>query len=131
MSARRWAASIVWCGAVWTTSLAVVTVAPAAPTVVHILGAAIVIQTALTAIESEIWNGKPSFFSMLVLGIDTLINAGGTWAWISRVDATPAWTMLVDALGAPSQLGDIPKFAIALALGVLLAYAPEGIWRSG
>lgn len=124
--ARQGAATLVWLGSAYTTMLAVVAMK------VHpdyAIWAAFGVQSVLTLLESRIWQGKGGVLEWLALGIDVLVNMGGTWQWVKHIDKTPAWVMLRETLGAPERLNSLSLLGIALVIAVLLAYSPEGIWR--
>jgi hypothetical protein len=91
--------------------------------------AALGVQAVLTLLESRIWQGKGGGLEWIALGIDILINMGGTWQWIKHIDKTPPWTMMRETLGAPERLSSWALLGVALVIAVLLAYSPEGIWR--
>lgn len=124
--ARQAAATLVWLGSAYTTMLAVIAMK------VHIdyaLWAALGVQAVLTMLESRIWQGKGGVLEWIALGIDVLVNMGGTWQWVKHIDQTPPWQMLRETLGAPERLSSWTLLGIALVIAVLLAYSPEGIWR--
>jgi hypothetical protein len=127
LNLARLASLAVWLGACWTTWQCLMALGG-----VGVEGwiTAMIIQAAFTAVEGNVWRGRYSVLSIVVLAIDTLVNAGGLWSWIAQIDQTPAWDMLRDTLAAPETLGSWSKLAVALMVGVVLAYLPEAIWRS-
>jgi hypothetical protein len=128
LNLARLASLAVWLGACWTTWQGLLGIG--VPAGFEGWVAAMIVQIAFTAVERNIWRGRYNVLAVLVLGIDALINAGGLWRWLARVDQTPAWLMLRDALGAPETLDSVSKVLIALVVGVVLAYLPEAIWEA-
>lgn len=126
LTPRRLVAALVWAGAVGTT-YAGLSVAMGGGYVVW--GYAVLIQAALTGVESQIWAGRYRPLALLALGFDVLLNMGGTWVWVRAIDSTPTWAMLVEGAGAPDTLGGLAKLAVCGLIGLLLAYMPEAIWR--
>jgi hypothetical protein len=92
------------------------------------MGFAVAVQAAMTWIERRVWAGNFDLLAWITLGADTLINASGIWSSFKNIDKTPLWAMFKD-LGAPVSLSMWAKFAIALLIGVILAYGPEAVWK--
>jgi hypothetical protein len=62
-------------------------------------------------------------------GIDTFINGGGIFAYVSNFDNTPTWAMLTTALGLDGELRALPALVLALGVGLILSIAPIKLWR--
>lgn len=128
LAAPRIAAGIIWSASVWTTANAIAHLGVSG---YWLMAGGIVVQVMLTALESQIWSGRGSLIEWLALVVDILINMGGLWPWIQNIDQTPTWDMLIQAMGAPSDLGNFSKLAVCILPAVFLAYAPERMWRRG
>jgi hypothetical protein len=93
--------------------------------------AALAFQLVLTIAESPLWRGgEQNMVSVTAVVVDTLINAAAIYPAVGRIDRTPVWAMLSDALGVGGQMGPLVSLIVAIAGGVFLAAAPERIWRS-
>jgi hypothetical protein len=62
--------------------------------------------------------------------IDTLLNAGGLWPYVTRVADTPTAKMIVEAFGLRGTMGHVSAFLLTLVAGYMLAVAPHRIWRA-
>lgn len=60
--------------------------------------------------------------------LDTVLNAGGLWPYITKLDQTPSWAMLVQSLQLDGTLRQIPALVLALVFGFLLSVAPHRLW---
>jgi hypothetical protein len=124
---RKLTAIIVWFGAVYTTMLFLGALGLSVG--VWSVLFAMIVQGALTSMESRIWQGKPDVLTGIVLAFDTIINAAGVWQYVKRIPSTNVYAMLKD-LGAPAEVSVYALGAFALAVGVILAAAPEIVWGS-
>lgn len=61
--------------------------------------------------------------------IDTLLNAGGIWPFVKRLNSTASWIMIAEVAGLKPDLRLFPALIVALVLGFLLAIAPHRFWR--
>lgn len=127
--ARPIAAFLVWSGAVWTTGEAIKVLEPGLGAI-HLYLMAMATQAIMTYLESDIWAGRFRLLSLVVLLVDILVNAGGIWPWILKIDETPVWAMLVEAGIAPAQMSIIAAISISLVAGTILAATPEQIWSA-
>ena len=125
---RKLTALIVWWGSVYTTLLFLVSLGTPVSSITVIFAA--IIQASLTALESSVWRGRPDALAFLTLVFDALVNAAGIWSQVKRLPQTQLWAMLVD-VGAPQTLSMGALFVFAVAVGIVLAYAPEAIWNGG
>jgi hypothetical protein len=94
------------------------------------LGLALVLQAAMTGLESPIWRGRGGPVHYIVLAVDTFINVGGLAPLAANVDQTPSY----DALAAVVGLGALPggaELLLAAGMGILLAAGPEALWNAG
>ncbi len=60
--------------------------------------------------------------------LDTVLNAGGLWPYITKLDKTPSWVMLVESLQLDGTLRQVPALVLALVFGFLLSVAPHRLW---
>jgi hypothetical protein len=129
---RHWplakiAAVLVWFGAVYTTYLALASLQAGTPWFIT-LGMAAATQFVLTVAERPILNGRPSWFTGGVLLIDALVNAGGIFPLLRNVGSTPTAQMAA-AGGVAPDVGNIPAILLSLVFGLIIAAAPEALWR--
>jgi hypothetical protein len=124
------AAAIVWCLGAAATASAVLVMMPDLPWY-FAAGFAVVMQGLLTKGQSKLWRGKASMTSLGCVIIDVLFNAGGIYPYAQRLGATPPAIMIADVFGVSSQMGAWGAMIVALALGVLIAGAPEELWTKG
>lgn len=57
--------------------------------------------------------------------IDMFLNAGGIWPYVGKLNHTPTWVMLSQALGLDASLGPIASLIISLVLGFILSVLPH------
>ncbi|PLS78839.1 MAG: hypothetical protein CYG59_16450 [Chloroflexi bacterium] len=93
------------------------------------LALALPFQWICTKLEAPIWRRKINVISVLFLGFDALVNAGGVFALVQRVDRVPFWSMLHSAGIVGATIDPISATGVALFLGFALAAAPETVWR--
>ncbi len=92
-------------------------------------GIALMSQIVLTWMERPVLHGKPNKMSGAALLIDTLVNAGGAFPFALRVSATPTAQMVSMAAGLSNEVTPLAAMVVALVAGLLLAAAPEAVWR--
>jgi len=51
------------------------------------------------------------------------------YPYMSRLDKTPTWTMLVTSFQLDGELRAVPALVLALLIGFLLSAAPTWLWR--
>jgi hypothetical protein len=94
--------------------------------------AAIVLQLALTLIQSDVWIGRGGIFPYSALAIDTTINFGGVMALLANVDNVGSVQAITATfLGYQGDWPMIVKGALALAASALIAGLPEFLWKKG
>ncbi len=93
--------------------------------------AALLVQAALTALESPVWNKRPDAVSVAALVIDAGTNVGGLYVLMTRLDRTQTWAALAQGLGLDGGISPAAALGISFALGVLLAAGPEALWKRG
>lgn len=93
------------------------------------VGIGIALQAIFTVLERPVLRGKANRISALVLGIDTLVNAGGIYPFALRMSATPTAAMVSQTFNLAPQMSPAAAFVVSLILGFLLAAAPEATWR--
>lgn len=84
-----------------------------------------------TAIESSIWTGKYHLLALIVLLADILINVGGVHPIVAGIDQTDFWKVTAATWSLPAELPDKAIYGMDFFVGLILAYAPEAIWRVG
>lgn len=95
-----------------------------------VLVVSFVAQVVLTSLESPTLRGKPNPISLAVLGVDTLINAGGVYLILDgRLERLPTTQMVAEAAGQPAQLSALTVAAVSFIIGFILAATPEAVWR--
>jgi hypothetical protein len=96
---------------------------------------AMLFQLGFTLAEQPVFRGKGNIFGYAILALDSAINAGGIYQWVRNIDLTPTYAMLnsavVNTSGYSVSLGPLADVVISLAVGVLIAFLPEGVWASG
>lgn len=121
-------ASIIWaigCGMTYAALDQMTDWGPGA-----LFGFTIALQAVLTFGQSPVWSGRGSLISYVMLGIDAVINFGGTMAVLVNLDQMGS----VQALSATfaDYQGDWPmwlKGIIALLAAALVAGLPEFLWK--
>lgn len=121
------AAGLVWLGAVYTTYLAVSALQADTPWFI-MLPVAAAIQYVLTMAEKPVLQGKIGIFTVVVLLIDGVINAGGLFPMLRNVGQTPTAQMAA-AGGVASDVGSMPAILLSLLFGLIIAAAPEALWK--
>ena len=90
-------------------------------------------QLFLTLAQRAIWRGHPSFVSFVALAIDVALNAGGIFPYAQQIGQTPTAQMIITVAGANAktaqQITPITAMIVAIALGLLIAAAPEELWN--
>jgi hypothetical protein len=117
----------VWALSCYTTYVFLQTVTGGAAYAVWL---ALLIQAAMTGLESPIWRGKGGPVNYLVLAVDTFINVGGLAPLAANVDQTPSYA----AVAAAAGWGALPmpaELLLAAGMGILLAAGPEALWNAG
>ena len=124
----KFAAIAVWIGACFTTYLALAALQPDVPWWILAI-AGVAIQGTVTVIELPMWRRKGfNWLSLVVLVGDVFVNAGGLFPALANVGNTPTAKML-QAGGVPADTGALPTILLALALGAIIAAAPEALWQ--
>jgi hypothetical protein len=127
LSPSQAAAVIVWLAGAASTYLFIAAALPDAPAWLAALVAGAV-QIVLTVGERGITRGRLSFVSIVSIAFDTLLNAGGLYGPMQRLDSTPVGVMLADVTGSASG-GGMVTLGLCILLGALIAMAPEELWR--
>lgn len=121
-----------WCVAVWTTTefIRPMSGLPQEATASLLLWAAL-IQAVMTWGESPIWKAQGTWWNYGVLVIDVVTNVGGLFFFITRLDQTDSWRAFNQGLGTTGSLNSLAALFVSLVLGVMIAAAPEYLWRKG
>lgn len=117
----------VWSLSTWTTFQFVSTLSGNAAWSFWL---AVLLQAAMTGLESPIWRGRGGPVSYIVLAVDTFINVGGVAPLAANVDQTASFATVAASLGI-AALPPGGEILLAAGLGVLLAAGPEALWNSG
>lgn len=125
---NRVAAVVLWGAAVWTTWLLVASLNPTAPVWLNI-AIAVGCQLIMTRMERPALQGRRSTLSWVVLGFDGMINAGGLFPVMLRAGETPPARMIIAAFQLQPDVSAMAALFLALALGFVLAAAPEAVWH--
>lgn len=124
------AAIFIWAAGALATSLVILAIMPDLPWY-FAAGFALVTQALLTQGQRRIWRGKPTLTSIGMVIIDVMLNAGGIYPYALRLGNTSPALMIADVFNIPSDVGPIGAMMVAIALGVLIAAAPEELWTKG
>jgi hypothetical protein len=119
-------AALAWAVVVWTTHLflKVMTIGED-----WTLLAALILQAILTAGESPLWRGKGQWWHMVILAVDSVTNVGGLFTYMTRLDQTDSWAAFNTGLGTTGGLNPLAALLLSLVVGILIAAAPEFLWR--
>jgi len=90
---------------------------------------ALIAEFVLMAAKHNTLYGRGDGIGLIAVAIDTLLNAGGLYPYMSRLDKTPTWTMLVTSFQLDGELRAVPALVLALLIGFLLSAAPTWLWR--
>lgn len=118
-----------WCVAVWTTTQFL------APLVGEEAGTlvlwAALLQAIMTWGEAPIWAGRPQWWHIAVLVLDTVTNIGGLFFFVIKIDQTDSWQAFNEGLSISGGINPLAALIVSAVLGVLLAATPEFLWRQG
>ena len=117
---------VAWCVGVWTTAQFLTPMVGEGPGTVL---AAFIAQALLTAGESPIWRGQGTWWNVLVLVIDDVTNIGGFFVYLLRIDQTDSWAAFNQAFETSSTMNPLTALTVSIVFGVLVAAAPEYLWR--
>lgn len=87
------------------------------------------LQAVMTWGESPVWSGKARWWNIAVLAIDTIINIGGLFFFVLRLDKTESWEAFNQALGTTGGINPLAALVVSAMLGLLLAASPEFLWK--
>jgi hypothetical protein len=90
---------------------------------------AIIAQMALSFGESPMWRGDISGIGVIALAFDTFTNIGGTFYYIGNLEKTASWQAFTTTFHASSQVSGYTQLFIAIVVGMMLAAAPEALWK--
>lgn len=68
-------------------------------------------------------------FGWIAVGVDTLLNAGGMWSYVLKIDDTPSYKMIAITFNMQPQMAAVWALVIALVLGYLLSWGPHRLLR--
>lgn len=122
------AAFIWWWGLGNTNAFLGELLAPAEVGLVWAVG----VQALLTALESDFYGGRRgSRIAQIALATDTLTNVVGVWVYIPNLPNLRIYQIISEnVVSLPGTLEGGPRFAVAVVAGVLIAWAPEALWKS-
>jgi membrane protease YdiL (CAAX protease family) len=119
-----------WCVAVYTTAAFIKPLTQAGAIADVLLWSAL-LQAVFTWGESAIWRGQGSWWNYAVLVLDTITNVGGIFFLVTRLDQTDSWAAFNQGLGTQGGLAPMAALLLSAALGIMVAAAPEFLWRKG
>jgi len=121
-----------WCVAVWTTQefLQPLVGSESAAGAALVLWAALM-QAVFTWGESPIWKAQGSWWNYGVLVLDVITNVGGLYFFVTKIDDTDSWRAFNEGLSTTGSLNPLAALALSIVLGVMIAAAPEYLWRKG
>ena len=90
---------------------------------------AVVIQAALTFGESPLWRGEVTLVGAASLVIDTFTNVGGMFYFIGNLEKSESWRAFATTVGASGDVSGYTQLFLAIVGGILLAAAPEALWK--
>jgi hypothetical protein len=119
-----------WCVAVYTTAAFLKPLAQVEAIADVVLWAAL-LQAVFTWGESAIWRGQGSWWNYAILVLDTITNVGGIFFLVTRLDQTDSWKAFNEGLSTSGGLAPMAALLLSAALGIMVAAAPEFLWRKG
>jgi hypothetical protein len=123
---NKFIALVLWGLSCFATYQFFVSLAGTGPAVFFI---AIIAQAALSFGESPMWRGDISGVGVIALAFDTFTNIGGTFYYIGNLEKTASWQAFTTTLHASSQVSGYTQLFIAIVVGMMLAAAPEALWK--
>ena len=94
-----------------------------------VLTIAVIVQTALTFGESPIWRGEITIVGIVALVLDTFTNIGGVFYYIGNLEKSASWQAFATTFGASKDVSGYNQLFLSIVVGVMLAAAPEAIWK--
>jgi hypothetical protein len=131
------AAIVAWAGGAFTTYLFF---ARAMPSVGWLVSGVLAgcTQWLLTIAERPLWRvllrrkgGRFVLLGIVVTLVDGLLNAGGLYPYMSRLEQTDVGKMVSDVLHVQQAMTPTSAFLLALAIGLVIAGLPEYLWEAG
>ena len=119
-------ALILWGLSCYTTYQFFVSLAGEGPVVLAI---AIIAQAALTFAESPVWRGDISAVGIVTLILDTFTNIGGLFYYIGNLGKSASWQAFAGTFGASTDISGPTQLFLSVVIGVILAAAPEALWK--
>lgn len=68
-------------------------------------------------------------FGWIAVLIDTVLNGGGMWAYVLKIDDTPSYKMIAITFDMQPQMATVWALVLALILGFLLSWGPHRLLR--
>jgi hypothetical protein len=90
---------------------------------------AVIAQAALTFGESPVWRGDINGVGLVALSIDTFTNIGGLYLYIGNLDKSASWQAFASTFGASGEISGYTQLFFSVVIGVMLAAAPEALWK--
>ena len=119
-----------WCVAVYTTA-AFLKPLTQVDTIADVILWAALLQAVFTWGESAIWRAQGSWWNYAVLVLDAITNIGGIYFLVTRLDQTDSWRAFNEGLSTSGGLAPMGALLVSAALGIMVAAAPEFLWRRG
>ena len=127
--ANKIAAGIIWCLGLIMTTAAMGQMMPWQNGLI-LFGLAVGLQITLTVGQAPVWEGRGSLFAYALLGIDTVVNFGGTMAVLVNVDQVGSVQALqATFLGGAGAWPMWAKGGLSLVVSAGIAGLPEYFWN--
>jgi len=123
---NKFIALILWGLSCYATYQFFVSLAGEGPAVFFV---ALTAQAALSFGESPMWRGDISGVGVIALAFDTFTNIGGTFYYIGNLEKTASWQAFTTTFGARSEVSSYTQLFISIVVGMMLAAAPEALWK--
>jgi hypothetical protein len=87
------------------------------------------LQLVLTWGERPLWYGRGVWYNGLLLLVDSIINVGGVYIYMTRLNQTDSWQAFAQGLGLSGDVNPLMALILSTLIGVLMAATPEFLWR--
>lgn len=95
----------------------------------YVLIVAFAIQAILTKMESGVWRGNYNIPGIVSLFIDSWLNFGFLYPALQNLNQWDSYQQAVIAFGFPDNPPTLLLGILAMAIGAVIAIAPEYIWE--
>jgi hypothetical protein len=123
---NKFIALVLWGLSCYATYQFVVSLAGEGPAS---LAVALIAQAAFTFGESPVWRGDFNAVGLIALAVDTFTNIGGLFYYIGKLEESTSWQAFTSTFGATSDVSGYTQLFLSIVVGVMLAAAPEALWK--